>query len=95
VQTPGAWAGSVFTTTDNEVLQSVSQEKWDKAQSQKIEVKDFFSLRPGEIMSYKKHLEIIHGFLCHISMTYPIVTPYLKAFHLTLAAHHPGRGKSG
>jgi hypothetical protein len=28
-------------------------------------------------------------------MTYPIVTPYLKGFHLTLTAHHPGRGESG
>lgn len=28
-------------------------------------------------------------------MTYPIVTPYLKGFHLTLAAHHPGRNESG
>jgi hypothetical protein len=28
-------------------------------------------------------------------MTYEIVTPYLKGFHLTLAAHHPKRNSEG
>jgi hypothetical protein len=28
-------------------------------------------------------------------MTYTLVTPYLKGFHLTLAAHHLGQDKSG
>jgi hypothetical protein len=30
---PGAWAGSVFRTTDTQVLQSVAQTKWDQALS--------------------------------------------------------------
>jgi hypothetical protein len=45
-------------------------------------------------MPYKR-LEEIRGFLCHISMTYEIVTPYLKGIHLTLAAHHPQRNDQG
>jgi hypothetical protein len=28
-------------------------------------------------------------------MTYEFVTPYLKGFHLTLAAHHPKRNSKG
>jgi hypothetical protein len=28
VQTAGAWAGAVFQTTDTEVIQTVSQDKW-------------------------------------------------------------------
>jgi hypothetical protein len=39
-------------------------------------------------MSYKQ-LEVIRGFLCHLLMTYSIVTPYRKCFHLMLVAHHP------
>jgi hypothetical protein len=37
-----------------------------------------------------KILEQIRGFLCHLAMTYLLVTPYLKGLHLTLASHHPG-----
>jgi hypothetical protein len=42
-----------------------------------------------------KRLEHIQGFLRHLSMTYLIVTPYLKGLHLTLALHHTGRNKFG
>jgi hypothetical protein len=39
VGTPGAWAGSVFITTDTEVRQTVAQEsKWDRAKSQIAEL---------------------------------------------------------
>lgn len=31
-QNPGAWAGSVFATTENMVTKTVTQEKWEKAQ---------------------------------------------------------------
>jgi hypothetical protein len=97
VQTAGAWAGAVFKTTDTEVIQSVSQDKWDKARAQIGEVTEGFALiasKKNEDLDYKR-LEQIRGFLCHISMTFPIVTPYLKGFHLTLAAHHPGRNDAG
>lgn len=30
-QTPGAWAGAVFATTEDTVTKTVTQEKWDKA----------------------------------------------------------------
>jgi hypothetical protein len=94
VRTPGAWAGAVFKTTDTEVLQSVSQAKWDKAKAQIEELFCFFKTCRDPDLSYKR-LEQIRGFLCHVAMTYSLVTPYLKGFHLTLAAHHEGRSNTG
>ncbi len=46
------------------------------------------------LLDYKR-LEEIRGFLGHISMTYLVVTPYLKGLHLTLASYHPGRNEFG
>jgi hypothetical protein len=97
VRTPGAWAGAVFKTTDSEVLQSISLDKWVKYQSQILEVAEGFKKEGPETkidFDYKR-LEQIRGFLCHVAMTYLIVTPYLKGLHLTLASHHPGRNDAG
>jgi hypothetical protein len=46
------------------------------------------------LLDYKR-LEQIRGFLCHISLTYVMVTPYLKGLHITLASHHAGQDKFG
>jgi hypothetical protein len=94
VRASGAWAGSIFTTSDTEVLQSVAQEKWDKAKSQLQELTDVFASSSIPEFVYKR-LEQIRGFLCHLSMTYSELTPYLKGFHLTLAAHNGGRDETG
>jgi hypothetical protein len=40
-------------------------------------------------------LKEIRGFLGYISMTYSLVTPYLKELHLTLTSYHPGRNEFG
>jgi hypothetical protein len=40
---PGAWAGSVFSTSDGKVIQTVAQEKWDKAKLQIKELLDLYS----------------------------------------------------
>jgi hypothetical protein len=94
VRASGPWAGAVFTTTDTEVRQSVSQSKWDKAKSLIQELVEMMAETLDGLLDFKR-LEQIRGFLCHISMTYRIVTPYLKGLHLTLASHHPGRNESG
>jgi hypothetical protein len=94
VRTPGAWAGSIFTTTENTVLQSISQEKWDKVKAQLKELLEVFLSSVSPLFNYKR-LEQIRGFLCHVAMTYALVTPYLKGLHLTLAAHHAGRDGAG
>jgi hypothetical protein len=95
IRTPGAWAGSIFTTTDTEVRQSVSQGKWDRTKALIAEVLSMLAAAsPSGLLDYKR-LEEIRGFLGHISMTYTMVTPYLKGLHLTLASHHWGRKESG
>jgi hypothetical protein len=94
VHNPGAWAGSIFSTSDNQIKQTVAQAKWDKAKMQVKELADCYISNENPDMEYK-HLEVIRGFLCHLSMTYSIMTPYLKGFHLTLAAHHPQRDNQG
>jgi hypothetical protein len=94
VRTPGAWAGSIFTTTDKEVFQSIDQSKWDRVKDQLKEVLEVFDSSDSPMFVYKR-LEEIRGFLCHVSMTYTLVTPYLKGLHLTLASHHVGRDESG
>jgi hypothetical protein len=94
VRASGPWAGSIFTTTDTEVLQSVSQSKWDRTKALLVELVSMLVSSPNNLLNYKR-LEEIRGFLGHISMTYTLVTPYLKGLHLTLASHHPGRDKFG
>lgn len=46
------------------------------------------------IFNYER-LEVISGFLCHLAMTFEIVFPYLKGFHLSLAQYLPGRNAEG
>jgi hypothetical protein len=77
-----------------EVLQSVAQTKWDQTKAQLREALAMIASSPDRLVSYKR-LKEIRGFLGHISMTYLMVTPYLKGFHLTLASHHPGQDKCG
>jgi hypothetical protein len=94
VQASGPWAGAVFTTTDTKGRQSVSQIKWDKAKSLSQELVVMMANTLDGLLDFKR-LKQIRGFLCHISMTYRIVTPYLKGLHLTLALYHPGRNEFG
>lgn len=95
-RTPGAWAGAVLQTSDNSVTVSVSQDKWNKA---KGIVRDLIERMNSEnnnsnTLNYKL-LEISRGFLVHLSMTFEILTPYLKGFHLALAEHNPQRNSEG
>jgi hypothetical protein len=94
VRNPGALAGSVFTTTGTDVLQSVSQVKWDRANAQLDELQSMIGSSSDGLVDYKR-LEEIRDFPGHISMTYSMVTPYLKGLHLTLASHHLGCNEFG
>ena len=98
----GAWAGTIFSTVEGKIAVSVSKEKWVKARKM---VQELLALFPPDItldsspekypdLSYKR-LEQVRGFWCHISMTYPIFTCYLKGMHLLLASHWPGRDEDG
>ena len=91
---PGAWAGGVFSTKDQKVTKSVMQEKWDKGKRLIDELISESNLDPMHNFSYKR-LEQVRGFLCHLSMTYETLTPFLKGFHLTLSSYLPHRDVNG
>jgi polyhydroxyalkanoate synthesis regulator phasin len=93
-QTPGAWAGSVFSTKAGKVTKSVTQEKWTKAQLMIKELLDEADGDENYEFSYKP-LEQIRGFLCHMAMTYETITPFLEGLPLTLASFLPQRDKEG
>ena len=102
----GPWAGTVYDTSKTEVSVTVTDNKWNKGKDylkslikltrwdQTITSSDFEATIPEVSLDYKL-LEIIRGYLCHLVMTYPILFPYLKGFHLTLCAHLPGRDNEG
>jgi hypothetical protein len=93
-QSPGAWAGSVFSTKAGKVTTSVTQERWSKAQKM---IKELLNEADGDerhAFSYKR-LEQIRAFLCHMAMTYETITPFLKGLHLTLASFLPQRDDEG
>jgi hypothetical protein len=96
-QLPRAWVGSVLDTTQDRVIQTVTQKKWDrgaKAQIQEIlaHYKDNLGATPD--INYKR-MEEVRGFLGHLAMTSDLIAIYLKGFHLTLASIHPNRDKQG
>jgi hypothetical protein len=70
------------------------QDKWDKGRAQIKELTDGFEKSPDPRFAYKR-LEQIRGFLCHLSMTFETITPFLKGFHLSLSAHLPSRDDDG
>ena len=93
----GPWAGTIFHTDNKSVQKTVEQKKWDKAKSylkflsdHRDTVKDYKQV----MIDYKK-LESIRGFLIHLAMTYEVLFPYLKGFHLTLAQHLAQRDEEG
>jgi hypothetical protein len=90
----GAWAGAIFSTENGLITQTVSQEKWDKGKDQIKELTDAFEDCPDAEFDYKR-LEQIRGFLCHLSMTFEVITPFLKGFHLSLCSHLSSRDDDG
>jgi hypothetical protein len=95
-RSPGAWAGSIFKTDENQVTKTVATEKWLKGQRlvndlwTKLNIVNWKDIE----LSYKD-LEVTRGFLGHLSMTYEVLVPYLKGFHLTLASFLPKRDEEG
>ena len=90
----GPWAGGMFSTSDNRVTKTVTKAKWLKAKTLIQGLVDDLKQEPEAMLSYKR-LERIRGFLCHLAMVYDPIFPYLKGFHLTLAAHLPNRNSEG
>lgn len=93
---PGPWAGALFESTATSVTKSVTVEKWNKGRRlvealwEQLSIKDW-AITPIDC----KELEVARGFLCHLSMNFEFMVPYLKGFHLTLASHLRKRDKEG
>ena len=91
-RTPGAWAGSMISTTDSSVRIEVAQDKWEKTQKQIEWIIEHFEDEGGIPF---KPLERIRGFLVYTTRTYPAMVPYLKGIHLTLDGWREGRDDEG
>ena len=110
-QDPGAWAGSVVSTSNGIVSKFVTKERWRKTQgcirwlAQKIGLPgDQWSANVPDDEDAKetisrtlphKQAERIRGFLIYVSRTYKAMVPYLKGLHLTLDFWRPGRDEEG
>lgn len=89
----GQWAGTVFETERGEITKSVTKARWEKAQNYLRELRE--KIEKGEEKLEYKWLEKIRGFMCPLAMTYDIIFPYLKGFHLTLTQCLPHRTDEG
>ncbi|KAI2498994.1 hypothetical protein MHU86_15498 [Fragilaria crotonensis] len=81
----GAWTGTIFKISPTTISKSVSQEKWEKGKAMIAQllglIETAVNRRP---LIERKKLEKETGFLNHLSMTFDVITPFLKGFYLTL-----------
>jgi hypothetical protein len=95
-QTPGAWAGGIFSSANGRINKSFSVEKWKRGQTMirwlQYEVNACPNNRPW--LNYKR-LESTAGFLCHLSMTHKGFLPFLKEIYLTLNSWRSHRDEDG
>ena len=90
----GAWTGTIFRITKNDITKSVSQDKWQKGKSIVEDLARRISEEPdGSPSLNRKELERQTGFLNHLTMTFEDMTPFLKGFYLTLNSWTPTIGK--
>ena len=90
----GPWSGTVFSTDNHKVTKSVTKTKWIKAKTYVQDLLAEHEQDPNNSYSFKR-LEKIRGFFCHLAITYSIIFPYLKGFHLTLCQHLSHRNEDG
>ena len=90
----GPWAGGVYLTSESKIQKTVVEEKWNKGRNYILGLHDTLLKDENASLSYK-HLERVRGYLCHLAMTYELLFPFLKGFHLTLCAHLPKRDTEG
>ena len=88
----GAWIGALFRADKNSIGIVTSQDKWDKA---KRIIDKWIPLVSFNSAVDRKDMERDRGFLVHLSMIYPCLTPYLKGFHLSLESWRPDRDQHG
>lgn len=91
-QRSGAWVGALFRADEDTIGIATSQDKWDKG---KDIVKKWIPIVTPGCKVNRKELEKDRGFLIHLAMVYPSLTPYVKGFHLTLESWRPDRDEAG
>lgn len=97
IKEDGPWTGCVFGSNEGDITRSVTLEKWAKARRYVQDIrKEINSTKEGVMPRFEyKFLERVRGFFCHLAMTFSIIFPFLKGFHLTLSAHLPKRDSEG
>ena len=90
----GPWAGSIFISNETQIQRTVAVSKWNKGKNYILDLAKILKSNPQAQLEFK-HLERVRGFLCHLAMTYEIIFPFLKGFHLTLCSHLPKRNDEG
>jgi hypothetical protein len=95
-QTPGAWAGGIFSSANGRITKSFSVEKWKRGQTMirwlQDEVNACSNNRPW--LNFKR-LESTAGFVCHLSMTHEVFRPFLKEIYLKLNSWISQRDEDG
>jgi hypothetical protein len=76
------------------IAQTVLQEKWNKGKAQIQDLTDLLESCPDANFTFKQ-LEQVQGFLCHLNMTFEVITPFLKGFYLSLCSHLSPRNDHG
>ena len=95
VRKPGAWAGAIFDTSENDrITMTVSQEKWNKGKSIIESTWQELETSTDGKLDFKE-MEKRRGFLVHLMMTFKFITPFLKGWHLTLDSWRPCRDREG
>lgn len=90
----GPWTGTIFDTRNGEISKTVAEKKWNKAKGYITTLQEILDKDANADLDYKL-LEKIRGFMCHLGMTFPIIFPFLKGFHLVLSSHQRHRDEEG
>lgn len=90
----GPWTGTIFNTRNGKITKTVSEVKWKKGKDYILFLVDTLHDQPKAKLDYKL-LEKMRGYFCHLAMTFPILFPYLKGFHLVLSGHQKKRNEEG
>jgi hypothetical protein len=95
-QTPGAWAGGIFSSANGRITKYVSVENWKGGQTMIWWLQDEVNACPNNRpwLNFKR-LESTAGFLCHLSMTHEGFRPFLKEIYLTLNSWLSQRDEDG
>jgi hypothetical protein len=88
----GAWIGALQRIYDHAIVVLTSEQKWAKA---KRIIKGLLERVQQGLPLCLKTLLKEKGFLVHLSMTYPLLVPYLKGLHLTADSWREGRDPEG